>query len=208
MRSMPHQLDRWMYQGGHPNRMATVLNRLWRRAASAGLAPRRLSTLEVRGRRTGRLTSFPIVVADHQDERYLGRCSASASTRSTTPARPAGRPCSAMEVARPSTSKRSRSAPALPKTAGLLAARPREHAPHPGGSPLSSVRWPTRARGGRMAAASRRPCVPFLAFIGATKVCGAHLWVSADWAELLATLRSASSSRRSPRRVRGPRQTT
>jgi hypothetical protein len=41
------------------------------RAASAGLAPRRLSTLEVRGRRTGLLTSFPVVVADHQDERYL-----------------------------------------------------------------------------------------------------------------------------------------
>jgi hypothetical protein len=48
-----------------------VLNGLWRRAASAGLAPRRLSTLEVQGRRTGRLISFPVVVADYQDERYL-----------------------------------------------------------------------------------------------------------------------------------------
>lgn len=68
---MPHQLDRWMYRGGRPNRVASVLNRLWRRAASAGLAPRRLSTLEVRGRRTGRVSSFPVVVADYEDERYL-----------------------------------------------------------------------------------------------------------------------------------------
>ncbi len=51
--------------------MASVLNGVWRRAASAGLAPRRLSTLEVRGRRTGRLVSFPVVVADYDNERYL-----------------------------------------------------------------------------------------------------------------------------------------
>lgn len=68
---MPHQLDRWMYRGGRPNRVAAVLNGLSRRAASAGLAPRRLSTLEVRGRRTGRLRSFPVVVADYESERYL-----------------------------------------------------------------------------------------------------------------------------------------
>jgi hypothetical protein len=68
---MPHQLDRWMYRGGRPNGVAAILNGLWRRAASAGLAPRRLNTLEVRGRRTGRLHSFPVVVADYEGERYL-----------------------------------------------------------------------------------------------------------------------------------------
>jgi hypothetical protein len=68
---MPHQLDRWMYRGGRPNRLASLLNGVWRRAASAGLAPRRLSTLEVRGRRSGRLASFPVVVADYENERYL-----------------------------------------------------------------------------------------------------------------------------------------
>jgi len=60
-----------MYRGGRPKRIARVLNGVWRRAASAGLAPRRLSTLEVRGRRSGRLTSFPVVVADDENERYL-----------------------------------------------------------------------------------------------------------------------------------------
>lgn len=69
--AVPHRLDRWMYRGGRPNRIAGLLNSLWQRAASAGLAPRRLSTLEVRGRRSGRLTSFPVVVADYENERYL-----------------------------------------------------------------------------------------------------------------------------------------
>jgi len=37
----------------------------------AGLSPQRLNTLEVPGRRTGHRTSFPVVVADYQGERYL-----------------------------------------------------------------------------------------------------------------------------------------
>jgi deazaflavin-dependent oxidoreductase (nitroreductase family) len=68
---MPHQLDRWMYRGGRPNRVARYLNRLWAKAAEAGLPPRRLYALEVRGRRSGRVRSFPVVVADHEGERYL-----------------------------------------------------------------------------------------------------------------------------------------
>lgn len=68
---MPHQLDTWMYRGGRPNRVARFLNGVWRRAAGAGLAPHRLSALEVRGRRGGRLISFPVVVADLEGERYL-----------------------------------------------------------------------------------------------------------------------------------------
>lgn len=36
-----------------------------------GKAPKHLHSLEVRGRRSGRLTSFPVVVADHEDGRYL-----------------------------------------------------------------------------------------------------------------------------------------
>lgn len=68
---MPHQLDRWLYRGGRPNRVAAVLNGVWRRLAARGLAPRRLSALEVRGRRSGRIVAFPVVVADYEDERYL-----------------------------------------------------------------------------------------------------------------------------------------
>ena len=68
---MPHQLDTWLYRGGRPNRVARILNRLWSRMASSGRAPKQLHTLEVRGRRSGRLISFPVVVADFAGERYL-----------------------------------------------------------------------------------------------------------------------------------------
>jgi hypothetical protein len=40
-------------------------------AYAVGLWPRRLGTLEVPGRRTGRLISFPVVIADLDGERYL-----------------------------------------------------------------------------------------------------------------------------------------
>lgn len=39
--------------------------------AASGRAPKQLHSLEVRGRRSGRLISFPVVVADYQGERYL-----------------------------------------------------------------------------------------------------------------------------------------
>ena len=51
--------------------MARFLNGLWRRTAAAGLPPHRMQTLEVRGRRSGRVRSFPVVVADYEGERYL-----------------------------------------------------------------------------------------------------------------------------------------
>jgi hypothetical protein len=59
-----------MFRGGQPNHVATLLNRGTAGAASAGLAPKRLVSLQVRGRHTGRLHSLPVVVADHQSERY------------------------------------------------------------------------------------------------------------------------------------------
>jgi deazaflavin-dependent oxidoreductase (nitroreductase family) len=66
-----HPGKRWMYRSGRPNRVALVLNRGWALVGSAGLWPNRLTTLQVRGRRTGRLISFPLMVADHEGERYL-----------------------------------------------------------------------------------------------------------------------------------------
>ena len=68
---MPHRLDRWMYRGGRPNRVARLLNGLWGRLAAGGRAPKQLYSLEVRGRRSGRPVTFPVVVADHEGERYL-----------------------------------------------------------------------------------------------------------------------------------------
>jgi hypothetical protein len=60
-----------MYRSGHPNRMAAALNRLWAVAGSVGLGSGRLVALEVRGRRTGRVVSLPLIVADVEGERYL-----------------------------------------------------------------------------------------------------------------------------------------
>ncbi len=62
---------RWMYRSGRPNRLAAALNRAWAILGSAGIWPRRLAAVEVRGRRTGRLTSFPVVVAEYEGDRYL-----------------------------------------------------------------------------------------------------------------------------------------
>ncbi|WP_084965795.1 nitroreductase/quinone reductase family protein [Thermoactinospora rubra] len=63
---------RWLYRGGRPNRLARVLNRIQAVVHDTGLVmPRRLATLEVRGRLTGRPVSLPVVVADYRGERYL-----------------------------------------------------------------------------------------------------------------------------------------
>lgn len=64
-------LNRWLYRGQQPNRLARLLNAAFARLAGAGIGPPQLVTLEVTGRRTGKTISFPVVVADYQDERYL-----------------------------------------------------------------------------------------------------------------------------------------
>lgn len=71
---MPNVLDgsnRWMYRGKHPNRLATVMNRGSAALAAAGIGPTRVVRLEVRGRRSGRQLSLPVVIADHEGQRYL-----------------------------------------------------------------------------------------------------------------------------------------
>ena len=67
-----YALRRWMYRGGRPGSLARVMNRMSAMQFSAGLfSPKRAMTLEVPGRRTGRVVSFPVVVADYHGERYL-----------------------------------------------------------------------------------------------------------------------------------------
>lgn len=61
----------WMYRGGRPSRPARMLNALAAWQYGLGLAPRHWMTMEVPGRRTGRIISVPIVVADHDGERYV-----------------------------------------------------------------------------------------------------------------------------------------
>lgn len=60
----------WQYRGGRPQRWARIENRLWAIVFAAGLW-NRAATLEVRGRKSGRLISFPVAIAHHQGERYL-----------------------------------------------------------------------------------------------------------------------------------------
>ena len=63
---------RWLYRGGRPGALARVLNRISAIQFSAGiLSPAQAATLEVPGRRTGRLIAFPVAVADYQGGRYL-----------------------------------------------------------------------------------------------------------------------------------------
>ncbi|NJP94986.1 nitroreductase family deazaflavin-dependent oxidoreductase [Nonomuraea sp. FMUSA5-5] len=73
MTAGPHPAGRWyrwLYRGGRPNPVARALNRAWAVVHATGLVPR-LVTLEVAGRRTGRVISFPLVMADHDGEWYL-----------------------------------------------------------------------------------------------------------------------------------------
>jgi uncharacterized protein (DUF3820 family) len=62
---------RWLYRDGRPNLLAKFLNRASAIAHSAGIWPSRLATLEVPGRRSGRVILFPVVIADYGGERYL-----------------------------------------------------------------------------------------------------------------------------------------
>jgi hypothetical protein len=66
-----YDLKRWLYRGGHPNWMATMLNRGSAALHTLGIAPNYLVTLEVRGRRSGRTISLPLVIAVVGGERYL-----------------------------------------------------------------------------------------------------------------------------------------
>jgi deazaflavin-dependent oxidoreductase (nitroreductase family) len=62
---------RRLYAGGRPHRLARLLNQGQVALHSAGIWPKRLATLEVLGRRSGRLRSLPVVIADLDGERYL-----------------------------------------------------------------------------------------------------------------------------------------
>lgn len=66
-----YRLKRWLYRGGHPNWVASALNRSSAAVHALGIAPNYLVTLEVRGRRSGRTITLPLVMAVVEGERYL-----------------------------------------------------------------------------------------------------------------------------------------
>jgi hypothetical protein len=68
---LPENAVRVMYAGGRGNAVARRFARVWAAMFGVGMAPRRWVTLEVAGRRTGRLTRFPLGMADWQGDWYL-----------------------------------------------------------------------------------------------------------------------------------------
>ena len=64
-------LRKRMYRGGHPNRLASILNRRWAIIHSLGISPNYLVTLEVVGRKSGKTIGFPLVMTVMNGERYL-----------------------------------------------------------------------------------------------------------------------------------------
>ncbi len=60
-----------MYRGNRPHSLAKLLNRGWAVLHSLGIAPNYLVTLEVLGRKSGKMVSFPLVMTVINGERYL-----------------------------------------------------------------------------------------------------------------------------------------
>jgi hypothetical protein len=61
----------WFYRGGRPNRVARLLDRGGAMAYALWVAPNYMVTLEVPGRRTGRIFRLPLVMVVFDGERYL-----------------------------------------------------------------------------------------------------------------------------------------
>lgn len=64
-------LHRWMYQGGRPNIVAKIQNRFWAIIHALGILPNYFVTCEVVGRKSGKVTSFPLAMTVMNGERYL-----------------------------------------------------------------------------------------------------------------------------------------
>ncbi len=64
-------LHRWLYRGGRPNAVARIVNRGWAWFHSLGLFPNYMVTLEVVGRRSGKVITLPLAMAVVDGDRYL-----------------------------------------------------------------------------------------------------------------------------------------
>jgi hypothetical protein len=62
---------RWLYRGGHPNRLARIMNKGWAYFHALGFFPNYLVTLEVTGRQSGKTIDFPLAMTVMNGERYL-----------------------------------------------------------------------------------------------------------------------------------------
>ena len=64
-------IKRWLYRGQRPNWIARILNKAWAAVASSGVTSNYAVTLEVTGRKSGRMVSLPVVVAVVDGQQYL-----------------------------------------------------------------------------------------------------------------------------------------
>jgi deazaflavin-dependent oxidoreductase (nitroreductase family) len=64
-------LKRWMYRGGRPNSITRIINRGWAMLHSLGILPDYMVTLEVVGRKSGKMIRFPLAMTVMNGERYL-----------------------------------------------------------------------------------------------------------------------------------------
>ncbi|RDI55289.1 nitroreductase/quinone reductase family protein [Nocardia mexicana] len=62
---------RWLYRGGRPNLFARVQNRASAMVFALGVLPHRVAALGIRGRRSGRVIWFPIVLTEFEGHRYV-----------------------------------------------------------------------------------------------------------------------------------------
>ena len=63
--------QRWQFRDGRPGLSARILGRLLGIGFAAGIGPNQAARIQVRGRKTGREISFPIVVVAYEGDRYL-----------------------------------------------------------------------------------------------------------------------------------------
>ena len=61
----------WLYRGQRPGWIAKIFNRMWAIKASRNALPNGLVALEVIGRKSGRIVSFPLVMVTVDGQRYL-----------------------------------------------------------------------------------------------------------------------------------------
>ncbi len=62
---------KWLYKDGRPNAVARLVNRGWAVFHALGLFPNYMVTLEVVGRRSGKVITLPLAMAVVDGERYL-----------------------------------------------------------------------------------------------------------------------------------------
>jgi deazaflavin-dependent oxidoreductase (nitroreductase family) len=71
MNTLNNITHRWLYRGRRPNWLARIINNFWAAIHSSGIAPNYLATLEVTGRKSGRIISLPVAVTLVDGQRYL-----------------------------------------------------------------------------------------------------------------------------------------